>query len=243
MDDGTETKPSIGYTIDKHPHFRAVRRFLQVIFPDGLAGKTIVDLACLEGGYTVEFVRLGMIATGVEVRESNFRNCFYVKDRVNLPNLTFVRDDVMNIGRYPAFDVIFATGILYHLDLPRRFLAHAAGVCGKAMFLQTHYATRGPSPGNENFRLSELTENEGLPGRWFHEHEGPTNEELEKLNWASWANQRSFWICKENLLAEIRNAGFDVVVEQYDALDDIANDLTTGYCVRENRALFVGIKS
>jgi hypothetical protein len=46
---------------------------LNLVFPDGLRGKRIADLGCLEGGYAVEFARLGMNATGIEVRDSNFQ--------------------------------------------------------------------------------------------------------------------------------------------------------------------------
>ena len=100
-----------------------------------------VDLGCLEGGYAVEFARLGMDATGIEARQSNFENCLYVKNHVNLPNLKFLRDDAKNIAHHNKFDVFFINGLLYHLDEPRRFLEQVGRSCNKAMFLHTHIAT------------------------------------------------------------------------------------------------------
>ncbi len=67
--------PDIHWTIDQHPVFGATRRVLQLLYPSGLNGHSIADLGCLEGGYAIEFARLGMISTGIEVRESNIRNC------------------------------------------------------------------------------------------------------------------------------------------------------------------------
>lgn len=243
LDDGSETNPAIGLTIDTHPHFQAARRLLRVIYPDGVTGKSILDIGCLEGGYTLEFARLGMLATGIEVRESNYQNCLYVKQRVDQPGLTFVKDDAMNIGNYGSVDVVFANGILYHLDRPKQFLKAASAICRKVIFLQTHFATAEASPGNSAFGLSEIASNEGLLGRWYHEHDKTQREDLDKLKWASWSNKKSFWICKEQLIFAIKDVGFDVVIEQYDALGDIRQDMTGGYYVQQNRSMFVGIKS
>jgi hypothetical protein len=53
--------------------FRVVTRLLQVIYPDGLQGRSLVDIGCLEGGFTElpDWVWSPLN----EVRESNYRNC------------------------------------------------------------------------------------------------------------------------------------------------------------------------
>jgi hypothetical protein len=49
----------------------------------GFEGLRIADLGCLEGGYAVEFTRMGFSeVVGIEVRKSNFANCMFVKERV-----------------------------------------------------------------------------------------------------------------------------------------------------------------
>src|SRR5437588_9596810 len=55
LDDGTLTKPELGFLISESPWFQAARRAIEISLPGGVAGKRIVDLGCLEGGYTVEF--------------------------------------------------------------------------------------------------------------------------------------------------------------------------------------------
>jgi 2-polyprenyl-3-methyl-5-hydroxy-6-metoxy-1,4-benzoquinol methylase len=72
LDDGTLTKPEIGFLLSESPWFLAAKRTLEVTFHGNIAGKRIVDLGCLEGGYTVEFARMGFEALGIEVRKSNF---------------------------------------------------------------------------------------------------------------------------------------------------------------------------
>jgi 2-polyprenyl-3-methyl-5-hydroxy-6-metoxy-1,4-benzoquinol methylase len=243
LDDGTETFPSAGWLISQSGFLHAARRMLQLVFPEGLRGKSIADLGCLEGGYATEFARLGMLATGIEVRESNFRNCLRVKAGVNLPNLGFIRDDVANIGKYGPFDAIFAAGVLYHLENPRRFLTDAARVCRRVMFLETHIARAEPTRSAEIHSLSDVTEHEGLRGRWYPEYDKATPEQLERMKWHSWLNNRSFWVQKEYLLQLLKDLGFDIVLEQYDCDGDIVTELTTGNRKISDRVFLVAIKS
>src|SRR5579862_6015401 len=100
LDDGGETAPHVGGLIADSPWLLSAVRVLETVYPDGLAGRRIVDLGCLEGGYTVEFARRGMQALGIEARASSFANCELVRHGVALPNLKFVCDDVWNIARY-----------------------------------------------------------------------------------------------------------------------------------------------
>lgn len=243
LDDGSETFPSAGWLIDQSTVLRSVVRLLSLIYPDGLRGKSIVDLGFLEGGYAAEFARLGMLATGIEGRESNFQNCLFVKSKTDLPNLTLVKDDANNIGKYGPFDVVFANGLLYHLDQPKKFLADASRVCRDAIFLQTHVAslTEGEAVGLH--RLSELTENEGLRGRWYPEYEDAGPEELEQMKWASWSNKRSFWVLKQDLLQTLYDLGFSVVLEQFDYLSHIGQEMTDGFYKTNDRVLVVGIRA
>jgi 2-polyprenyl-3-methyl-5-hydroxy-6-metoxy-1,4-benzoquinol methylase len=120
LDDGTQTFPSIGPTMDLNPVTRCVRRLLHTLYGGNFQDKTIIDVGCLEGGFATEFARMGMIATGVEVRDSNYNNCLYVRDRVNLPNLRFIKGDANDIAQFGQFDVFFVSGLLYHIDKPTK---------------------------------------------------------------------------------------------------------------------------
>ena len=122
LDDGTQTNPQLGETMDRHPWFLAARRMLNVVIPGNRHQMRIADLGCLEGGYSVEFARLGFQVVGLEVRESNMAACRFVKERTNLENLEFVRDDAWNLAKYGTFDCAFCCGLFYHLDRPRQFL-------------------------------------------------------------------------------------------------------------------------
>lgn len=244
LDDGTETLPRIGYTMDQHPVLRSTLRALRTIFPQGLAGRTVIDLGCLEGGFTTEFARAGMEATGVEVRNSNYRNCLYVRENVATPNLRFVQGDANDVDRYGAFDVFFVSGLLYHLDRPRAFLEAVARNCGKALVLWTHVAPDEVGPGSEHYTLSYMEENEGLHGRWYAEYDEISRDKLDdNLRWASWNNRRSFWIKKSHLIETLRDLGFDLVLEQYDWLDDVVHEMDGGQHGKLGRVVLVAVKT
>jgi SAM-dependent methyltransferase len=243
LDDGTCTKPDVGFTMDQYPHFLSAKRLLSVVFPGSRTGIRLADLGCLEGGHTVEFARLGFDVIGIEVRESNIAACEFVKQRVNLPNLSFIQDDVWNLAQYGRFDVIFCSGLLYHLDRPGEFLRQISSVTSRLVILQTHFAT---DVANEKFRLSEsLYENDtGLCGRWQTEFENDEQFQNRDANrWASWDNRRSFWLKREYLLQAIIDAGFDICMEQFDSLGHIPSSMESGYYKTESRGTFVGMRS
>ena len=241
LDDGSLTNPELGFLIADSPWFLAAKRAIEISFPGGVAGKRIVDLGCLEGGYTVEFARMGMQALGIEVRKSNFDACESVKARVQLPNLTFVRDDVWNIARYGEFDAIFCCGLLYHLDRPLEFLKILSDLCRKTIIVNTHIATEIK---NENFPLSEIIEKDGVSGRWLHEYdETSAGLDLEQFRWTSWSNAKSFWPMKEHIIDTLSQSGFSMVFEQFDFVgNEITQEMRSGVYATQDRRMFVGIK-
>jgi len=265
LDDGTYTKPG-GLSTDTNATFMGAKRVLDLAFPGSKQELTIADLGCLEGGYSVAFARLGFNTLGLDVREANIEACRYVQSRVHLPNLRFVQDDVWNIAKYGPFDAIFCCGLLYHLDRPRAFLDILASVTKRLVILETHFSQAADSPSliqprrfrralaailplkhtaTTTHKLSFLTTNEGMKGRWFREFlTERAFQDRENRKWASWDNYRSFWPQREYLIEAIQRAGFGLVFEQYDLLGpDIAATMTSGQYRIQGRGTFVGIKT
>lgn len=248
LDDGTFTMNSTLPTMAESHRFIAAKKFFSTVFPDTADRYRIADLGCLEGGYATEFARLGYDSLGVEVRDSNYEACKYVKSKTSLDNLYFAKDDVLNIERYGRFDGIFCCGLLYHLDNPKEYLKVLGGITRKVLVLQTHFALTDEFNAlglNETkFQLSPLEENEGNLGRWYHEFPEETNvADKDNMRWSSWENHRSFWPTREYLLQSIYDAGFDLVMEEFDSFGpNIAQALGKQY-YSTMRGTFIGIKS
>lgn len=265
LDDGTFTKSDSTDSIAEHPWFVSARGVLDTVFPGDKSNYRVADVGCLEGGYAVEFARMGFQVLGIEVRESNVAACNFVKSKTDLPQLEFVQDNAMNLARYGVFDAVFCCGLLYHLDRPKEFLETVSSATGKLLILQTHFSfisgndrrfrlptrvrwfadriLRRPVP--TKFVLSSPSENEGLPGRWYTEFANQRSfSQRETAKWASWDNHRSFWIQREQLLQTIQDVGFDLVMEEYDNLKpSIAENLLGGSYESDLRGTFIGIKT
>ncbi len=241
LDDGTQTKPERGFTFDEHPIFVSAKRLLSVIFPKDRSNVRLVDLGCGEGGFAVEFARMGFNVVGIEVRDLNIAACFYVKERTNLPNLMFVRDDAWNLPKYGIFDIVFCRGLLYHMDQPAKFLRLLSAATSRMLILDTHFATDEPNP---KFHLSELGQNEGYIGRWQVEFEDEMAfQSRDGARWSSWDNRKSFWLKRECVLQAIVDSGFDVCLEQFDSLGNIPASIESGFYKTDTRSMFIGIKS
>ncbi|QUR69704.1 class I SAM-dependent methyltransferase [Mycobacterium spongiae] len=265
LDDGTFTKPDYPHSMEDYPYCKSARGILETVFPGDRSQLRLADVGCLEGGYAVEFARLGFQVLGIEVRELNIAACNYVKSKTNLPNLNFVQDNALNIADHGVFDGVFCSGLLYHLDYPKQYLETLSSVTKRLLILQTQFslvsradaALRLPTRVRwvfdrlvrksvpTHFTLSAPSVHEGLGGRWFTEfHTDRSFGKRETARWASWDNRRSFWIQREYVLQALRDVGFDVVLEQFDHMQpDIAKSLLGGSYQSDLRGLFIGIKT
>ncbi len=242
LPDGSLTFSEVGYTVDQYEWFKAAKRIIRATFPS-LHGVSLVDLGCLEGGYTLEFAKLGIRALGLEVRQSNFENCLLLKDLFPIENLAYVKDNAWNLPSYGSHDVTFCCGLLYHLDRPRSFIKMLGECTKRLLVIQTHFADEQIP---ESFKLSPITQHEGLEGRWYREYDGTMSErDLEKLRWTSWENSNSFWLKRSSLLQAISEAGFDTVLEQFDGLgQNIVHAMgEDGIYQKMHRGTFIGIKT
>ena len=138
------------YTIGADVVSTRLRRIVQIVSDaahEPLANLRILDLACLEGLYAIEFARQGAQAVAIEGREANLAKVRFVKDALGLGNLTLSQDDVRNLSpeKYGEFDVVLCLGILYHLDAPDvfRFVENIARVTRRFAVFDTYVSTAG----------------------------------------------------------------------------------------------------
>ncbi len=170
----------------------------------------ILDLACLEGLYAVEFARHGAQVVGIEGRLPNIEKARFAGDVLGLPNLEFIQDDVRKLDRakYGEFDVVLCLGILYHLDVPDvfSFLARMAEVCRGFVVVDTHIAATA--------ERSCVYEGHAYRGRTFAEHDpASTPDDRAADLWSSLDNVVSFWPTRTSLLNALARAGFTSVYE------------------------------
>lgn len=186
LDTGEFTMPN-GSCVYFTERVEYAKNAIRAYFPGGYIGKKILDTGCLEGGYSVEFARLGLDVTGIEIHPDNFECCNYVKDHLSLSNLRFKQQNVLDINE--SYDIIFCCGLLYHLENPVTCLNLFKKTGASLIILQTHISENG------GYTL------EGYNGSWYQE---------PSTRWSSWKTSRSFWPTKEALCQMLTDIGFKV---------------------------------
>jgi SAM-dependent methyltransferase len=238
------TKPDLPEFLDTDRRLKAIVRLLSVLYGPSLAGKRVVDLGCLEGGFSLAMAQLGATVLGVDARESNLDKATLLRDHFAMSNLDFVQADVKEFTRerFGTFDVILALGILYHLESPVRWLRQIAEATRSALIVDTHLAPHDANGlaaiapnllplGGLETRIDGGIE---VTGRWFAE---PRASRRAAEPWAAFSNDRSFWLTKESLVRAINAVGFSVVLEQYDWM----LDQYIGYTSQQCREMFIGL--
>ena len=221
------------------------RGYLQLLKHYGYTDLTdcrILDLGCLEGVYTIELAQLGAKTVGIEGRKKNFVKAVFARDVLGLENCALHLDDVRNLTRakYGMFDLVIASGILYHLDMPDvvQLLEAIASVLQGAVIVDTHIALENLHDNPHN--LSPLEErkykNVAYRGRCYPEH-SVSDSEGAKANrlWASIGNVESFWLTKASVYTAFVSSGFTTVSQYL---------WSANQCTAVNdRCTFVGIKA
>jgi methyltransferase family protein len=192
-----------------------LRRILQIVVDivrRPLNNLRILDLACHEGLYAIEFARHGAEVVGIEGREMNIEKAKFVKDVLALQKLDFFQDDVRNLSRakYGMFDVVLCLGILYHLDTPDvfAFMERISEVCTDVAIIDTRIAYGPTTP--YNYKGTRY---------WGHiimEHPpGALPEDKIKNYAASLDNPVSFWLSRTSIYCVLVRLGFTSVYECY----------------------------
>lgn len=190
-----------------------LRRITQIVFD--LMGGTVenarvLDLACLEGLFAIEFARHKAKCMGIEGREANIEKARFVKDVLSLDNLELVQDDVRNLSaeKYGRFDVVLCLGILYHLDQPDvfSFIEKLSEVCRKVCIVDTRITLR------PNAQVAY--KNKTYSGRKGEEHDAGDSKEskLARL-WASLDNTENFYLSRATLCNALSHAGFTSIYQ------------------------------
>jgi hypothetical protein len=239
------------YTLDTLHVDTRVRQCLQIasdIVSKPLENVRVLDLACLEGHFGIEFALHGAEVIGIEARDINLHKANFVRDSLSLNNLRLVRDDVRNLSReqYGEFDVILCLGILYHMDTPEamNLIKNIFECCSRVTIIDTHFSLNGVE--------SYLWNGNSYYGEYWEEHSPSATEDEQLQNlWSSIKNVRSFKLTRPSLYNLLHHVGFTSVYECLNPYryithpDDPGTGVLPGadrHGVSEDRTTFVVIK-
>ncbi|MFA4853732.1 MAG: radical SAM protein [Candidatus Omnitrophota bacterium] len=166
-----------------------------------LKGLTILDMGCLEGMHSSLLQGNGAKKViSIEGRKENFLKALIVKNAFKLDKCEFLFGDANEVlsSFSGHFDLCLASGVLYHLNNPVALLYRIGQLCN-SLFVWSHYANDSyPIAPAEGTRWN----NRIYRGKYFDENINDIVCGLEK---------RVFWLFEEDLLAAIRDAGFNSI--------------------------------
>jgi len=206
------------YTIGEHIQGDEVklRRVLQIVSDVAskpLESARLLDLACHEGIYAIEFARHGANVLGIEGRQAHIEKAMFVKEALSLTNLEFAQDDVRNLSKdkYGSFDVVLCLGILYHLEAPDvfHFIERIGEVCDDIAVIDTRIA-----PGPTVSYVYDGTQYWGNRISEGHEVSDSPEQKIKRY-WASLDNVTSFHLSRTSLYCMLARVGFSSVYECY----------------------------
>src|ERR1035441_9209545 len=77
-----------------HTRLKRITQIVHDLLRKPLNECRILDLACLDGIFSIEFASRGAETIGIEIREANIKKAIFGKEVLGLNNLTLVQDDV-----------------------------------------------------------------------------------------------------------------------------------------------------
>lgn len=229
--------PDGSYTREPAPDHR-LRRLLQVAqdsIKKPLSECRVLDLACLEGHYAIEFALHGAETVGIEGRAVSVAKCDYVKQQLHLTRSTFLQGDVRELSRekHGTFDIVICSGILYHLqaDDAATLLRSMHQVCTGVVLIDTFVSLFGRQE-------PQLKTGNKVRGHYYFEHAETDDESTKQAKlWASIDNASSFWFTEASLVNLLTECGFTSVMTILSpTMPNLPRDRKTYLAIKGERA-------
>jgi tRNA (mo5U34)-methyltransferase len=171
LPDGSQTAPDHPYGDFPTFKWQEVSRIL----PADLRGWSVLDIGCNAGFYSVELARRGAQVLGIELEPHYLRQARWVAAHCGLSErIELCEADVYELLHWQRqFDLVWFTGVFYHLRYPLLALDLVRSVCRRALMFQSmtvpgERVTQVP----ENLTLEEraVLRDAGWPSMAFIEH-------------------------------------------------------------------------
>ncbi len=210
--------PQYGVTAGTLDSFDDVRvGWAAGVLPGGFTGLSILELGPYEGYTTWQLERRGARAvTAVEANDLNFLKALVVKEVTGFKARLLFGDFAAYLERAKErFDLVWASGVLYHSADPLHLLDLISRVTD-VVFIHTHYYAPeiASSPHAYSFfepgrnRTTSLTSEAGQSGRDVTIHYKAYGQ-LKRGSFSGGPAGHSYWMEKDDIFAALRARGFD----------------------------------
>jgi hypothetical protein len=188
------------------------------------ANLRILECGPHEGGQTYMLEKLGVASIlSIEANTHAFLRCLVLKELLGLKKSQFMLGDFVSYLRTsPRFDLVIASGVLYHLANPVEAIALMSKATDQ-VYIWSHYydekAIKAHSLLAHHFRSTSTSEYEGFRHSL---HQQFYQTRLGNARFNGGARESSNWLSREDLLGALRFFGFDDITIQFDHADNSA---------------------
>lgn len=171
-----------------------------------LDGLSVLELGPLEGAHSWQLEQLGAAeVVGVEANADAYLKCLVIKEVLGLGRTRFLHGDFAEFlrGTDRRFDLIFASGVLYHMADPLALIALIAAHTDRC-FVWTHHYLAERCPG----RRAERAEVGGFAAEYYRRAYGAKGGQF-------WGGNRetASWMTRDAILSAFAHFGLgDIVV-------------------------------
>ena len=183
----------------------------------GFADRSVLELGPMEAGHTFGMHALGARSiTAIEANANGYLKCLIVKEFYRLNRANFLYGDFLKYLEQTDdhFDIIFASGVLYHMRDPLKLLSLIKRHTNRCYIWTGYYdrAIMEPAYGDHfNLRFGDPVHIEydgfkcsGYPQTYL--------EPLDFQHFSGGNEPGSTWLAKEDILAFLSHIGFKRVV-------------------------------
>ena len=192
------------------------------VLKGGLRGARVLELGPFEAYNTWQLEKLGAEVTSVESNKISFLKCLLVKEITGLKAAFLHGDGLAYLDACLAegrrFDIVWASGILYHQTEPLRFLSLVAQAAPK-IFIHTHYYEETLVPAYPSVARwfdqgkNELRVFDGFKAVHRYRSYRGTNTGPA---YTGGPDDHSFWLAKEDIFRFLNRAGFSRITIEVD---------------------------
>jgi hypothetical protein len=204
----------------------------------GVAGLDVLELGPLEAGHTYMLEQAGARVDAIEGNHNSFLRCLIVKNLLGLESNFVLGDFSESFGERDHWDLVLASGVLYHMTRPVELLERMAAVTDRIM-LWTHYYEPDLSLWHPGVRSQVGT-------KWRPESAQTTNVAgvsvrtvpqlyAEALGWSGFCGgpeTQSVWMYRQDLLDVLAALGLSNIEV---AFDDPGHVNGPAFCVLATR--------
>jgi hypothetical protein len=205
--------PQLGLKAGTLPLFADERIKWAIERYGNLSGRLVLELGALEAGHTSMLHAAGANVIAIEANKLAFLRCLVAKEILGLTNARFYLGDFvkwleMNETNY---DLIVASGVLYHMRDPLRLLRAMAQRTG-SIYLWTVCVT------NEALVPAKTELLNGIPMRLYWQTYARTES---NTNFCGGMEDRHYWLHRDDILAGLKALGFTSLTIAHDEPDHL----------------------